>query len=89
MELRDSAVLVFGGTGGLGRAITAAAVSKEARVVTSSRSVGGPGGEQLHVPGDITAADDRERIVDAALEELGRLMSSSLRAALLVLGRLT
>ena len=73
MELRDSAVLVFGGTGGLGRAISATAVSKGARVVTSSRSVGGPGGEQLHVPGDITSADDRERIVDAALEELGRL----------------
>ena len=70
MELRDSAVLVFGGTGGLGRAITAAAVSRGARVVTSSRSAGG---EQLHVPGDITSADDRERIVDAALEELGRL----------------
>ena len=66
-------MLVLGGTGGLGRAITAAAVSKGARVVTSSRSVGGPGGEHLHVPGDITSADDRERIVDAALEELGRL----------------
>ena len=73
MEIRNTAVLVFGGTGGLGRMITEAAVSRGACVVTSSRSVEGPGGEQLHVPGDITSSDDRERIVDAALEELGRL----------------
>jgi len=73
VEIQNSAVLVFGGTGGLGRVITAAAVSRGARVVTSSRAVEGPGCEQLHVPGDITSADDRERIVDAALEELGRL----------------
>lgn len=73
MDIRNSAVLVFGGTGGLGRAITATAVAKGARVVTSSRSEGGPSGEQLHVAGDITSGDDRERIVDTALEELGRL----------------
>jgi cyclic-di-GMP-binding biofilm dispersal mediator protein len=73
VEIRNSAVLVFGGTGGLGRAITAAAISRGASVVTSSRSVEGPGNEHLHVPGDITSAEDRERIVGAALEELGRL----------------
>ena len=82
MELRDSAVLVFGGTRPR-QAITTAAVSKEARVVTSSRSVGGPGGEQLHVPGDITAADDRAHR-ESALEELGRLDVVIIAAALLV-----
>ena len=73
VEATNSAVLVFGGTGGLGRAITAAAISRDAQVVTSSRSDEGPGGERLHIAGDITSASDRERIVDASLEEMGRL----------------
>ncbi len=73
VDVSKSAVLVFGGTGGLGRAITAAAISRGAQVVTTSQSTDGPGGERLHIVGDITSADDRERIVNAALEELGRL----------------
>ncbi|NBS30821.1 MAG: SDR family NAD(P)-dependent oxidoreductase, partial [Actinobacteria bacterium] len=73
MDVANAAVLVFGGTGGLGAALTANAASRGAQVVTSSRSASGPGGERLHVSGDITSAEDRERVVDAALEELGRL----------------
>jgi len=42
-------------------------------VVTTSRAPEGPGGERLHIAGDITSAADRERVVDAALEELGQL----------------
>lgn len=41
--------------------------------MTTSRTPEGPGGERLHIAGDITSAEDRERIVDAALEELGQL----------------
>jgi len=73
VDVANAAVLVFGGTGGLGAALTANAVARGAQVVTSSRSSTGPGGERLHVSGDITLAEDRERVVDAALEELGRL----------------
>lgn len=72
-ELNGARALVVGGTGGLGRAISAALANGGARVVTSSRrsesgDVGGP-----HVSADITVAADRERMVDEAVEILGGL----------------
>lgn len=68
-------VLVMGGSGGLGRALVAQLSAGGARVVSAGvrgESALVDGAEQ-HLIGDITVSDDRERIVDTALEHLGGL----------------
>lgn len=68
-------VLVMGGSGGLGRALVAGLSAGGARVVSAgvrNESVSVEGAE-VHLVGDITVSDDRERIVDTALEHLGGL----------------
>jgi 3-oxoacyl-[acyl-carrier protein] reductase len=60
-------------TGGIGLATARLFVDEGARVVTSGRS-GAPGvGEALHVAGDLSEPDQAERIVQAAVAELGGL----------------
>ncbi|MGA1346525.1 MAG: SDR family NAD(P)-dependent oxidoreductase [Ilumatobacteraceae bacterium] len=73
--IAGSRVLVLGGSGGLGRALVAAFAVGGARVVSSGArdGVDPVSGAEVHVVGDITSSDDRERIVDAALEHLGGL----------------
>jgi cyclic-di-GMP-binding biofilm dispersal mediator protein len=73
--ISGSRVLVMGGSGGLGRALVAVLSSGGARVVSAgARPDAGPvAGAELHVVGDITSSDDRERIADSALEHLGGL----------------
>jgi 3-oxoacyl-[acyl-carrier protein] reductase len=65
--------VVTGSTGGIGLATARLFVDEGARVVTSGRS-GAPGvGEALHVAGDLSEPDQAERIVQAAVAELGGL----------------
>lgn len=68
-------VLVTGGSGGLGRALVAGLSARGARVVSTGAhaDVAAVEGAELHLAGDITVSDDRERIVDTALEHLGGL----------------
>lgn len=71
--IAQSRALVFGATGGLGHAVVAELLAAGSKVVTSSRSLKGPEGAVGHVAGDIAVADDRERVVDSAIEWLGGL----------------
>ena len=71
--IAQSRALVIGGTGGLGRAVVTELVAGGSQVVTSSRASSGPDGAVAHVVGDIAVADDRERVVDSAIETLGGL----------------
>ena len=68
-------VLVMGGSGGLGRALVAQLSAGGARVVSAGvrGDVTPVARAEVHLVGDITVSDDRERIVDAALEHLGGL----------------
>ena len=54
LRLEDKAIVVTGGTAGIGRAIAAALAEEGASVVTSSRSAEGAGvGEVAHVSADL------------------------------------
>lgn len=65
--------VVTGSTGGIGLATARLLVEEGAQVVTSGRS-GGPGiGEALHVSGDLRETGGTERVVEAAVAELGGL----------------
>lgn len=72
-QIADSRVLVVGGTGGLGSAVVRVMSSGGARVVSTARGNTAPVGSSLHISADVTVADDRERVVDAAIEHLGGL----------------
>lgn len=80
------ALLVTGGTRGIGRAVVLAAAAEGARVVLCARPGGeraarevaglaGPGAdERLHfVPADVAGEDDVERLFDRAVDWLGGL----------------
>jgi cyclic-di-GMP-binding biofilm dispersal mediator protein len=73
--IAGSRVLVMGGSGGLGRALIAGLAARGGRVVSAGvRDVVEPVvGAERHIVGDITSIDDRERIVDTAIELLGGL----------------
>lgn len=73
--ISGSRALVLGGSGGLGRALVATLSAGDARVVSAGVS-GEPvsvDGAEMHIVGDISVSDDRERIVDTALDHLGGL----------------
>ncbi len=72
-QLAGARVLVVGATGGLGRALVAAFTGAGAKVVGSARTETVVDGLSAFVPGDITSAADRERVVDTAIEHLGGL----------------
>jgi 3-oxoacyl-[acyl-carrier protein] reductase len=73
LDLRDRVCVVTGSTGGIGLATARLLVDEGARVVTSGRSAAPGVGEALHVSGDLGQAGQPERVVSAALEELGGL----------------
>lgn len=82
-NLSGKRVILTGASGGIGRALAHGLVRAGARVVLASRNgdalealvaelrVGG--GEALPVPTDVTAPDQRERLVARAVAELGGL----------------
>ena len=65
--------VVTGSTGGIGLATARLLVEEGARVVTSGRSAAPGVGEALHVAGDLGAAGGPERVIEAAVAELGGL----------------
>ncbi len=74
LGLRDRVCVVTGSTGGIGRATASLLVEEGARVVTSGRSEEGPRvGEALHISGDLGKPGEPERLVEAAVAELGGL----------------
>jgi short-subunit dehydrogenase len=74
-------MLITGASQGIGRALAEAAAVRGAQVIAVARSedqlaeladrVRGGGGSLVTVKGDITDADDRRRMVDAAIQHLG------------------
>ena len=73
LRLEDKAIVVTGGTSGIGRAIAAGLAAEGARVVTVSRTVEGPAvGEVAHVTADLFEPDAGTAI-ETAVAELGRL----------------
>jgi 3-oxoacyl-[acyl-carrier protein] reductase len=73
LGLEDRVCVVTGSTNGIGRETARLLVGERARVVTCGRS-GAPGvGESLHVQADLSRAGEPERVIDAAVGELGGL----------------
>lgn len=82
-SLAGKTVVVTGGGKGIGRGIATAMAHAGAQVVIGGRDAGALadtvaalqalGASALAVPGDITQADDRQRLVQAALDRFGAL----------------
>lgn len=82
-ELSGKRVILTGASGGIGRATAAALVQAAARVVLASRNADAletlaaelrnTGGDVITVPTDITVPEQRERLVNRAVAELGGL----------------
>jgi 3-oxoacyl-[acyl-carrier protein] reductase len=74
LGLRKRVCIVTGSTGGIGLATAQLLAEEGARVVTSGRSEESPGvGEVLHVSCDLGRPGEPERLVEAAVRELGGL----------------
>ena len=83
MRLQNKVALVTGGGSGIGRATSLLFAAEGARVVVSDlkeesahevvTSIRAQGGEASEVVGDVSVADDAERMVRAAVEPHGRL----------------
>ena len=72
-SLMRARTLVVGGSGGLGRALVARLSAEGAQVVTVARKPADVPGAVAHIVGDVTSADDRERMLDDAAASLGGL----------------
>lgn len=82
-ELKGSRVILTGASGGIGRALAAALVADGARVALAARSADQlgaladqlrkAGGDVIAVPTDVTRAEDRQRLVEAAVAAFGGL----------------
>jgi NAD(P)-dependent dehydrogenase (short-subunit alcohol dehydrogenase family) len=71
LGLRDRVCVVTGSTAGIGLETARLLADEGAQVVTCGRR-GGPGvGEALHVEADLSRPGEPERVVEAALAELG------------------
>lgn len=69
-EISGTVALVAGGTGGLGREITAELARRGARVITVARS----GSESdTHIVADLRSADEAQRVVGETVDRAGRL----------------
>jgi NAD(P)-dependent dehydrogenase (short-subunit alcohol dehydrogenase family) len=73
LGLEDRVCVVTGSTGGIGLATVRLLIEEGARVVTSGRSAAPGVGEALHVAGDLVATGGPERVIEAAVAELGGL----------------
>jgi NAD(P)-dependent dehydrogenase (short-subunit alcohol dehydrogenase family) len=74
LGLRDRACVITGSTGGIGLETARLLAAEGARVVTSGRADRAPGvGEALHVACDLSRPGEPERLVEAAVAELGSL----------------
>lgn len=66
--------IVTGVSGGIGYAVAQKLLENGIAVVGLSRSMKeAPAGEFTYVPGDVSIRDDRERLVDTAMEKYGRI----------------
>jgi short-subunit dehydrogenase len=82
-DLRGRRILITGASSGIGHALAEQAVQAGARVLLTSRAgdklhetaqaLTGPTAEVLTLPADVTSEIDRQRLVDATLEQLGGL----------------
>jgi NAD(P)-dependent dehydrogenase (short-subunit alcohol dehydrogenase family) len=74
LGLRDHVCVVTGSTGGIGLETARLLAAEGASVVTSGRSREAPAvGEVLHVSCDLAEPGEPERLIEAAVKELGRL----------------
>ena len=73
LGLRDRVCLVTGSTAGIGLATARLLAEEGAKVVTSGRGEAPGVGEALHVQGDLSGPGEPERLVEAAVSELGGL----------------
>lgn len=77
MEIRDKSVIITGASEGIGAACARLLTERGARLVLTARSepklrqVAGPGA--VVVPGDLTEPETRKRVVEAALNQYGRI----------------
>ncbi len=81
--LRDLRIIITGASSGIGRCLAEQAVGASAQVVLAARSADKltavadrlteQGGKAVPVAADITSADDRKRIVQAAVDHFGGL----------------
>lgn len=70
LDISGTVALVAGGTGGLGREITAELARRGARVITVARS----GSESdTHIVADLRSADEAQRVVEVTVDRAGRL----------------
>ena len=73
LGLRDRVCVVTGSTAGIGRETARLLVEEGARVITCGRRGAPTVGEALHVQADLGVAGEPERVVRAAVAELGGL----------------
>jgi 3-oxoacyl-[acyl-carrier protein] reductase len=73
LGLHDRICVVTGSTGGIGGETARLLVGEGARVVTCGRSGAPRIGEALHVEADLSRAGEPERVIEAAVGELGGL----------------
>ena len=71
LGLSGKVCVVTGSTGGIGLEVARQLQAEGAQVVTSGRRADGIG--DLHVPGDLAAAGEPERLIGAAHERFGRI----------------
>lgn len=73
LGLEGRVCVVTGSTGGIGLETARLLADEGARVVTSGRSDAPAAGEALHVRADLAEPGEPERVVQAAVDELGGL----------------
>jgi NAD(P)-dependent dehydrogenase (short-subunit alcohol dehydrogenase family) len=73
LGLHDRVCVVTGSTGGIGLATARLLVEEGAKVVTSGRGDAPEIGEAIHFQGDLSGPGEPERLVEAAVSELGGL----------------
>src|SRR5262245_19456081 len=82
-DFRGRRLLITGASGGIGRSVAEQAARAGARVALVARSadrlqelvntLSGQGGEAVALPGDVTAAEDRARAIEQAVERFDGL----------------